>query len=52
MSPAATEIKNHTIACYEYLVEDNISKYDSILKTALAQPDDYWEKQTGNNTSF
>jgi hypothetical protein len=57
MSPAALEIKNFTIARYKYLVDDNMSKYDQILKTALTQPDDYWEtqaraQQTGTNTSF
>jgi hypothetical protein len=57
MSPAALEVKTRTIACYTYLVEDKISKYEPILKAALAQPDNYWEtqaraQQTGNNTSF
>jgi hypothetical protein len=57
MSPAALEIKNFTLARYKYLVDDNMSKYDQILKTALTQPDDYWEtqaraQQTGTNTSF
>ena len=57
MSPAALEIKNFTIARYKYLVDDNMSRYDPILKTALTQPDDYWEaqaraQQTGTNTSF
>jgi hypothetical protein len=57
MSPAALEVKNRTIACYTYLVDDKISKYEPILKAALAQPDNYWEtqaraQQTGNNTSF
>jgi hypothetical protein len=43
MSPAALDVKNFTIARYEYLVEDKISKYEPILKKALAQPDEYWE---------
>jgi hypothetical protein len=44
MSPAAQYTKNHTIARYEYLVEDKISKYEPILKKALTQPDEYWEQ--------
>ena len=45
MSPEAAAIKKLTLERYEYLVEDNITKYDAILKTAKKQPDEYWEKQ-------
>jgi hypothetical protein len=44
MSPEAEAIKKLTLERYEYLVEDKITKYDAILKTAQKQPDEYWEK--------